>query len=358
MLSRKVFQQFAAIKDALDSYRIVDVRYSLDEPATYGTRNYKLGHIPRARFANLDEELCGPLTSTSGRHPLPDPEQFIQWCTRNSIGDKPVLCYDDQGGGMAACRLWWMLDSLGVESYVLEGGWQEYLASGLPSEEGEAHPVDCLPSWEHRRSFESRAVTLAGIPVGTPLVDARFAIRYNTTVRPYGLDTCPGHLPNAVNLPWNLHLLEPSKRLKPLDELTKKMQDTLGGKLDATSHIFMCASGVTACMNVALATHLGFGTPKLYGGSWSQFEQNHSWMLRSLALQQHGMFFTMRSKSLAMNPKFNPEIATITVDGQPLQPPFSTEVQSALTFLHVGESARIDFKNGLSHEVTVQKKTA
>jgi thiosulfate/3-mercaptopyruvate sulfurtransferase len=32
---------------------------------------------------------------------------------------------------MGAARLWWMLDALGVEAYVLDGGFQAYLAAGL-----------------------------------------------------------------------------------------------------------------------------------------------------------------------------------------------------------------------------------
>src|SRR3569833_3363594 len=56
----------------LDDPRLVpiDCRFSLADPAA-GERAYREGHIQSARYAHLDRDLAGPITPTSGRHPLP-----------------------------------------------------------------------------------------------------------------------------------------------------------------------------------------------------------------------------------------------------------------------------------------------
>ena len=58
----------ACIGDA--DTRVVDCRFDLGDPDA-GREAYLAGHIPRAVFADLDRELAGRTTASSGRHPLP-----------------------------------------------------------------------------------------------------------------------------------------------------------------------------------------------------------------------------------------------------------------------------------------------
>jgi thiosulfate/3-mercaptopyruvate sulfurtransferase len=54
---------------------IFDCRFILDKPdAAY--EEYLESHIPGALYAHLDDDLSGPVTSSSGRHPLPDASRF------------------------------------------------------------------------------------------------------------------------------------------------------------------------------------------------------------------------------------------------------------------------------------------
>ena len=72
-----------------------------------------------------------PKTGTNGRHPLPSPEAAAALFGRLGIADgKQVVAYD-QGGGMFAARLWWMLRWLGFEAAaVLDGGYAKWVAEG------------------------------------------------------------------------------------------------------------------------------------------------------------------------------------------------------------------------------------
>ena len=54
---------------------VFDLRFSLTDQ-DYGRRAYAAGHVPGARFLDVEEDLSGPVTPATGRHPLPDAAQL------------------------------------------------------------------------------------------------------------------------------------------------------------------------------------------------------------------------------------------------------------------------------------------
>ena len=48
---------------------VVDCRSELTDH-DWGRRQYDAGHVPGALYASLETALSGPVTATSGRHPL------------------------------------------------------------------------------------------------------------------------------------------------------------------------------------------------------------------------------------------------------------------------------------------------
>ena len=110
---------------------VCDVRWYLDGRS--GRAAFEAGHIPGARFVDVDVDLAGPPGGTAGRHPLPDPGAFARAMSALGIGDGTrVVAYDDTGGGTAA-RLVWMLRVLGEPAALLDGGlaaWATPLVGG------------------------------------------------------------------------------------------------------------------------------------------------------------------------------------------------------------------------------------
>ncbi|MDE0232725.1 MAG: sulfurtransferase [bacterium] len=245
---------------------IGDVRWYLADPHQ-GRVEYERGHLPGARFVDLDTDLS--VAEGPGRHPLPPVAVFCRTLGRMGIGpDHTVVAYDSSGGAIAA-RLWWMLDSIGHRSaFVLDGGYQAWVEEGLPitASVPQPSPVDYPTSQEWRgvvngdqvRSFLGRRTIL----------DARSEDRYrgeNETVDPRA-----GHIPTARSAFFGKNLT-PGGRFLPPESLRLRYRELGVGESDTP--VAYCGSGVTACHNL-LALRLAGIPGDLYEGSWSDWSSS------------------------------------------------------------------------------------
>jgi thiosulfate/3-mercaptopyruvate sulfurtransferase len=252
----------------------LDCRFDLSDPGA-GRRVYAAGHIPDARYADLNRDLSSPATSVSGRHPLPAPAALAGFFAAAGIGGQTqVIAYDDANGSFAA-RAWWLLKWLGIESVaVLDGGFKAWIAAGgaaVETGEPAAAPGGAKPPFTLRLRPES-VVTASEVARALEdprrlLVDARAAERFAGTVEP--LDRVAGHVPGAVNHPFTANLREDGRFLAA-GELRRRWLTRLGGR-EPSEAILMCGSGVTACHNVLAMAVAGLPGGKLYAGSWSEW---------------------------------------------------------------------------------------
>lgn len=255
-------------------WRIVDCRFVLSNPDA-GRGAYVAGHIPGARYAHLNEDLSSPITPASGRHPLPDSDVLAKKLGAWGIDrGKQVVAYDDSFGAMAS-RLWWLLRWLGHDTVALLDG-------GLPRWQREGHPMTTdvsvvtpalfSPQLHDEMWVDAATVTRAVTQNDWLVMDARAEERFNGEIEP--LDPVAGHIPGAINLPYedNLHL---SGRFASPEELRALyagfMEDVPPGQV-----IQMCGSGVTACHNILAMEHAGLRGARLYAGSWSEWIRDPS----------------------------------------------------------------------------------
>ena len=255
---------------------LLDCRFDLSEPHA-GRRAYAEGHIPGARYADLNRDLSSPVTSASGRHPLPEPEVLAGFFAAAGIGGQTqVVAYDDANGSLAA-RAWWLCRWLGHDPVaVLDGGFKAWVAAGGAVEFGEPPPArgGAKPPFTVRLRPDI-VLTAADVlrALEDPrrlLVDARAAERFAGTVEP--LDPVAGHVPGAVNHPFAANLTQDGRFL-PAGELRRRWLDRLRGT-EPSDAILMCGSGVTACHNLLAMTSAGLPGGKLYAGSWSEWIRN------------------------------------------------------------------------------------
>jgi thiosulfate/3-mercaptopyruvate sulfurtransferase len=260
----------AELSDALGRPDLIvcDVRHDLMRPE-WGASEYAKGHIPGAQFVHLDRDLSAPKTGNNGRHPLPTPEVVAALFSRLGIdGTRQVVAYD-QGNGMAASRLWWMLRWLGHDAVaVLDGGLAKW------TKEGRAVTADA-PAIEPS-SFKVKHVTptvnASGVRASLHrhtlfMVDARAPERFRGEVEP--IDPVAGHIPGAHNRPFTLNLDADGTFKHP-----SFLRAEFNALLDGASHetvVHSCGSGVSACHNILAMEIAGLPGTRLYPGSWSEW---------------------------------------------------------------------------------------
>ena len=250
---------------------ILDCRFALEDP-DYGRSSYAEGHIAGAQFADLEQDLSGPvIKGVTGRHPLPDAQTLLERLRVWGISDdSDVVLYDD-GPGAFAARAWWLLAWLGKRDgvFLLDGGLKAWHAAGLPlSVEASAAQLanfngkpdnSLLLSAEH---LQKRL----GEP-GLTLIDARAKPRFRGEVEP--IDPVAGHIPGAQCAAFAENL-DSSGRFLPAEQLKQRFADQLAGR-SPQELVAYCGSGVTACHNLFALGLAGYPLGKLYAGSWSEW---------------------------------------------------------------------------------------
>jgi thiosulfate/3-mercaptopyruvate sulfurtransferase len=248
--------------------RLLDCRASLQDPEA-GRRAYLQSHLSRAVFADLVEDLSGPVVpGVTGRHPLPPIEVFVEKLRAWGIGpSNQVVVYDDAGGAFAA-RLWWMLRWLGHDAVaVLDGGLPAWVGDGgaVTTELVRPGRGDFRPAPRHQLLVTTQQLA-APQSIEQKLFDARAPERFRGEVEP--IDPVAGHIPGAINLPFSENLRD-GRFLSPA-----KLRERLARALDGAAPedaIVYCGSGVTACHDVLAFACAGLPLPRLYAGSWSEW---------------------------------------------------------------------------------------
>lgn len=258
--------------DPLDSrgWVLFDCRFDLTDPHA-GRRAYEAGHIPGARFADLDQNLSREPGPKEGRHPLPDAAKFAAWLGEQGVTRKSQVIAYDAGPGSFAARLWWLMRWIGHRDVaVLSGGlaaWQS-AGGGLVPGAWHGHPAD----YEFKGQDDTLYVTTEQVLRGEgALWDARAPERFSGEVEP--IDPVAGHIPGAHNLPFELGLDADGKALGK-DALSKQLRVPWSDAGQAP--IVMCGSGVTACHLLLSLEAAGLHGARLYAGSWSEWIRDSS----------------------------------------------------------------------------------
>jgi thiosulfate/3-mercaptopyruvate sulfurtransferase len=232
--------------------------------------DYRQGHIPGARFVDVDTDLAGP--PGEGALPLPSPAAFTEAMRRAGVStDRPVVVYDERDATNAAARAWWLLRFFGhPDVRVLDGGLEAWKRHGLPVDQADklaprgdfvARPGGCLVV----DADEAAAIAVAGT-----LIDARAPERFRGEEEPYF--SVAGHVPGAVNGPSVL-LVQPNGELRPREELRAQFASLgVSGGREVAAY---CGAGVVAAQTILALEAIGIEAA-LYVGSWSDWVRDPS----------------------------------------------------------------------------------
>ncbi|HKQ26808.1 MAG TPA: sulfurtransferase [Burkholderiales bacterium] len=250
------------------AFVIFDCRHELTNPE-FGPNAYAASHVPGARFAHVDRDLAGPLTGRNGRHPLPDPNVFIAWLGRMGVANGSQVVGYDHAGGTYAARLWWMLRWVGHQKVaVVNGGWQAWIAAGLPVTKELPTPARVKFNGKPDRSWVDSATVADRLSSNEMvLIDARSSDRFHG--RNETIDPVAGHIPGALNRFFKDNL-NAQGFFKSPEDLRADFKSLVS---DASPErvVHQCGSGVSACHNLLAMEIAGIKGSRLYPGSWSEW---------------------------------------------------------------------------------------
>ena len=245
---------------------VLDCRSDVQDP-TWGKMEYAKGHILGAVFVDLVKDLCGSITSQTGRHPLPKPETVSRFFSSCGVGTNSQVIVYDQSIGMIAARTWWTLRWLGHEHVaLLDGGLTKWKKEKLPMTTAVPSPKDGNFTYSANRDmFVTTQQVEQSLKDGDCLLlDARAPYRFrgeNETV-----DVKPGRIKDSVNHFFGDNAGEDGCLL-PTEHLRKMF-----APYENKNTIHTCGSGITCCHNILAMQIAGYHpSNKLYPGSWSEW---------------------------------------------------------------------------------------
>lgn len=247
---------------------IFDCRFSLTEPER-GQRDFLEGHIPGAYHLDMENDLSGEKTPTSGRHPLPLRLDFQEVLRTAGVSSESNVVLYDANRYAGSARAWWLMRFFGLTRLqLLDGGLAAWRDAGYEVETSRARPRargDITLAAGSRTMVARRDEILSEVQQGSvSIVDARESARHAGLHEP--IDKVAGRIPGARNLPWT-DLTGDDGRMADVETLRALWEKTDSGE----DPIVYCGSGVTA--SVALLARVLANLPggRLYPGSWSEW---------------------------------------------------------------------------------------
>lgn len=246
--------------------RVIDASWYLPSMGRDAKAEYNAGHIPNARFFDLDEISD---SRSSLPHMAPPPEKFISRLRAMGVGDGHQVVIYDGMGIFSAPRVWWTFRLMGKQDVaVLDGG--------LPKWRAEGREIDDMPPVIRDRHMTTQRqnhlvkdvtqVAHASKLHLAEIIDARPAARFRGDAPEPRAGLRSGHIPNSKNLPYS-DLLNPDGTMKSLDALRAAFAG-----IDLTkAAITTCGSGVTAAILSLALERIGHQNHALYDGSWAEW---------------------------------------------------------------------------------------
>lgn len=238
-----------------------------------GTRSFAEGHIPGAGFLDLQGEFSDQTTEL--RFMMPAVPQLEAAFGRHGVGNSSHVVLYSIGAAMWATRFWWMLQSLGFEASVLDGGIDKWKAEGRAIETGAAkgYPQATFTAKPKAGYFVDKREALKASTNRSTVVVNALGPQFHKGLEPsrYGR---PGRIPGSVNVPAATLIDAGSTTFLPLEDVAPKF--AAQGISKDKRVVAYCGGGISATIDLFQLHRLGYDNITLYDGSmgeWAKDEQ-------------------------------------------------------------------------------------
>lgn len=231
--------------------------------------HYQAGHIPGA--INIPTETT---FATNGDTYRVGGLQHIKalFSQHGLQHDDHIVIYDD-GDYINAARIFWVLEVYGHQHVkLLNGGMAQWQDNQLPLETtpNQRPATDYVPMIDHRRLTSSKAMQLALNNTAISIIDARTEKEYSGEE---SQAERKGHIPGAINIPWNLNITKEDNDLTMLlnDNQLKQQYQTHQDKQIIT----YCNRGKQSALTYFMLRQIGYDV-SVYDGAWLEWGNNPS----------------------------------------------------------------------------------
>jgi thiosulfate/3-mercaptopyruvate sulfurtransferase len=247
--------------------------------------HYDKHHIKGASYLDLASPeglLCD--FSSSRPYAWPQLVQIEQALSNAGVTqDSKVVLYADlatnagPGSAFWATRAWLILHQVGVDCAILNGGWQKWLAEGLPIESTEhSYETTSFKAAFYREDVIASKEDVIEILENnnTLLVDGLNEASYlGKEERPYAPRN--GHISGAVNIPYS-SLIDQETGCFVKPELIREMLAANGWGEGKEHIVSYCGGGVAATLNTFVFKLAGIESASLYAPGLSEWANDPS----------------------------------------------------------------------------------
>jgi thiosulfate/3-mercaptopyruvate sulfurtransferase len=227
---------------------------------TRSFKEYSEGHIPGA--VNLDLFAFHWIdTSKEGIENFNKQTQMLL-SFAGITEEKKVIFYDEVSGMLAARGVWMLMYFSHPDVVMLDGGMKKWRKDNLTVETKQNNFQPTNFTGKISSSIISGFENIRDNLDKLKIIDARSEGEYDgTTVRA----AQSGHIPNSINVDWNLNLNEDGT-IKKDSELSKLYEIPKNSEI-----VTYCQGAYRAANSFLVLKKLGFENVRVYLGSWGEW---------------------------------------------------------------------------------------
>ncbi len=258
------------LNDNLSKVKIFDASWHMPNSKHDAQKEYSERHLPSAMFWNLDEhsEKDSPYP-----HMMPNLNYWTRMLGKFGITNDDHIIVYDHSYLYSACRLWFALKYFGHEKVsILNGGLQKWLKEKKPVTQkiDKIKQTDIYQTSENNDCIKNKKQIDENIKSNSfILVDARNRERFEGKAAEPRPGLKKGCIPGAKNIPFQNCINVKSNTFKTKAELINIFKEN---NVDYYKpNVFMCGSGVTACVLGLAYFLISDKNAVIYDGSFAEW---------------------------------------------------------------------------------------
>ena len=268
------------LNNNLSKVKLFDASWHMPNSSRNAYREFLDSHIPGAMFWDIDEHSD---KDSAFPHMLPNSDYWTRMLWSFGINNDDYIVVYDFSDVHSACRLWFSFKYFGHQKVsVLDGGMKKWLKENKPTSNetnkniGKFSYIEKISSKKKYKVIENFDWVKKKEQINDniksnlfTLVDGRSRERFEGKVEEPRPNLKKGNVPKSKNIPFQLCIESKTNTFKKKNELIKIFKENNIDYLKP--NVFMCGSGVTACV-LGLAYFLISGkNAMIYDGSFAEW---------------------------------------------------------------------------------------